>query len=1018
MAHNRIGSRTVLTLRRLSLLLLPPLLFASPLISADLTGHRQITQYVQTYLTDKTGLPQNSVNTIAQTRDGYLWFGTEEGLARYDGLRVTVYDTLHDKTLKDNYIQAIAAARDGSLWVGTRTGLTRFHNGRFETYFTAQSPITSILEAQDGCLWVGSVEGLYSVDNHQVRLYTTRDGLPGNSITSLAEDSAGTLWAGTAKGLASRSAGLNSDLAIGQPAFHRTNLPATPISALGASRDGSLWVAAGHNLLRWKGKILETAPAMPPKARILTLREDSSGILWLGFDHSGVATLRNGQIIRYAARQGLPDNDVTTIFEDRDGHLWIGLFESGVVELRDGSFTSFGEREGLTDNMVWSVLEASDKSIWAGTNSHGLNRIAPDGSVRAYTTRDGLATDTVFALCEASDHTIWIGGEDGSLSHIQNNRVTVFRDPAAKGQRVASILQYPGSSDLLVAYHQVNGLARFTPPGVKPTRPARFLHYNLPGLLNTATIAGNSVWLGTDHAGVSRLDLATGAITSYTTRNGLLTNFAQAVYVDREGVVWAGTSPGGLNRIKNGRITTYSIDQGLFDLTVGGIVEDNGGYLWMTCNKGIYKVSKKELNDYADGRISAIHSIVYSAADGLRSVECNFAADPAVWKSSDGRLWFATVAGIASIDPANSQIQSRTPSLLIEQVSFDHKPLDPGSAITTGPGSGDLEVRFTAPDFVDPQRIRFRYRLLPSDTDWVEVGDRRQAFYTKLPPGKYRFEVQGVIGNANWTDPAPPSSVPSSHVSPGFAQLEIVLKPHFWQTATFRVASAFLVLLLGAAVYRLRVRYLVERNRVLEDRVSKRTAELQLAIQAEEAAHNALREQASRDSLTGLWNRRAIFEMLAGELLRAQRERHCVALLIVDVDHFKLVNDTYGHLIGDCVLQQVAQRIAELARQYDFAGRYGGEEFVIVLSNCSLVDALRRAEEFRLAIAEMPVLTSLGPVSITCSFGVAVSGEKNTSEQLVQDADEALYCAKRAGRNRVHAAPASYVDYPLQPLVH
>ena len=1017
MAHNRIGSRTVSTLRRLPSLLLPPLLFASSLVSAALTGHKEITQYVQTYLTDKTGLPQNSVNTIAQTRDGYLWFGTEEGLARYDGLRVTVYDTIRDKTLKDNYIQAVAAARDGSLWVGTRTGLTRFHNGRFETYFTAQSPITSILEARDGRLWVGSVEGLYSVHNHQVRLYTTRDGLPDNSITSLAEDSAGAIWAGTAKGLASDIASRNADFSSGKPAFHPANLPATPISALAASRDGSLWVATGHNLLRWKDKILETAPAMPSKARIVTLREDTSGILWLGFDHSGVATMRNGQIIRYAARQGLPDDDVTTIFQDREGHLWIGLFESGVVELRDGSFTSFGEREGLSDNMVWSVVEASDKSIWAGTNSHGLNRIAPDGSVRIYTTRDGLATDTVFALCEASDHTIWIGGEDGSLTHIQNNRITVFRDPAAKGQRVASILQYPGSSDLLVAYHQINGLARFTPPGVNPSRPAHFQHYSLPGLLNTATISGNSVWLGTDHAGVSLLDLTTGAITSYTTRNGLLTNFAQAVYVDRDGVVWAGTSPGGLNRIKNGHVTTYSIDQGLFDLTVGGIVEDNDGYLWMTCNKGIYKVSKQELNDYADRRISAIHSIVYSAADGLRSVECNFAADPSVWKSSDGRIWFATVAGIASIDPANSQIQSRTPSLLIEQVSFDRKSLDPGATITTGPGSGNLEIRFTAPDFVDPQRIRFRYRLLPSDTEWVEVGDRRQAFYTKLPPGKYRFEVQGVIGNANWPETTLSQSAANS-IPSGFAQLEIALKPHFWQTATFRVASAFLILLLGAALYRLRVRYLVERNRILEDRVSERTAELQLAIQAEEAAHNALREQASRDSLTGLWNRRSIFEMLAGELLRAQRERHCVALLIADVDHFKLVNDTHGHLIGDTVLQQVAQRIAELARQYDFAGRYGGEEFVIVLSNCSLIDALRRAEEFRLAIAEMPVPTALGPVPITCSFGVAVSRENNTSEQLIQDADEALYCAKRAGRNRVHAAPASHLDYPLQPLVH
>jgi diguanylate cyclase (GGDEF)-like protein len=990
----RTPNRPCAALRQVLAVYFLPLLFLAILTVAPcvaLTGHKQITQYVQTALTDQNGLPQNSVNAIAQTRDGYLWFGTEEGLARYDGLRVTVFDTIHNVALKDNYIQALATSRDGSLWIGTRTGLTRFKDGEFQTYLTAQSPITTVLEAQDGQIWVGSMDGLYSVQpGRGPRLYTTRDGLPGNSIRSIVQAADGILWVGTAHGLAS----LNSKL--DPRVFHLAGLPAESVQALATVPDGSLWIATGHSLFRWNGQRLESVPiaGLPPHARITTLHADVDSGLWIGFDHSGLLVLHNGQVTAYTARQGLPSNDISAIFEDREGHLWIGLFESGAVELRDGSFTTIGHSEGLSDNMTWSVLEARDKSLWVGTNSQGLDHVTPDGAVRVYSTRDGLPGDSIYALFEAPNHSVWIGGEDGALTHLQNNHITVYRDPDNKGQRITTILQYPGGTDLLIGYHETNGLTRFN-----PAHPTQFQHFTVPGLLNTANLAPDgSVWVGTDHAGVSRLNLATGALTSFTSRNGLLTNFAQAIYVDRDGVVWAGTSPGGLNRIKDGHITTYSIEQGLFDLTVGAIVEDNEGNLWMTCNKGIYKVSKKELNDYADGRIRAIHSIVYGAADGLRSVECNFAADPSVWKAADGRLWFATTAGIASIDPAHSRILTRTPPLLIEQVLFRHSwvhlispnSIQSGSQpITVGPGSGDLEIRFTAPDFVAPQRIHFRYRLRGSDADWVDVGDRRQAFYTNLPPGKYFFEVEGAIGDQNW--------------SPQSAMLAIIIQPHFWQTALFRALCAIILMLVATALYRLRVRYYIEHNRTLEDRVNERTAELQLAIHAAEAAHSALSEQASHDSLTGLWNRRSIFEMLAKELHRAQRDQHSLAVLMVDVDHFKLVNDTHGHLSGDTVLQQVAKRIHELTRSYDFAGRYGGEEFVIALSRCSLMDGLERAEEFRHVIASEPIPANPGPLLVTCSIGVAISTPGDSAEDMVRKADEALYAAKRAGRNRVHA---------------
>ncbi|MGD0893857.1 MAG: two-component regulator propeller domain-containing protein [Terracidiphilus sp.] len=952
-------------------------------VSSDaLRSQKAITHFVQTPLTVETGLPESSVAAVAQTRDGYLWFGTQEGLARYDGLRVTVFETANHKTLRDNFIETLAAGHDGSLWVGTRSSLTQLKDGEFHTYFTAQSPINKIYEARDGKVWVGCMDGLYAVEGGNVRLYTTKDGLPANAISSIVEGADGTLWIGTNNGLASLKEGRFRTYGS------RDGLTNDLVRSLAVSSDGSLWIATTSRLVRWKNKLLETVPPsrLPQHDQIASLIEDHHGTLWMGFDHSGIASLRNGEISTYTARQGLPADDVAQIFEDRDGHLWVGMEEGGVVELRDGIFSNIGKQEGLSDDVVWSVLQARDGSLWVGTNSKGLNHIEKDGKVRVYTMRDGLAGDSIFALMESPDGSLWAGSERGALNHLDHGRITVFNDPASAGHRITSILQDP-SGDLWLAFHEVNGLVRF--------HQGSFKHYTVPGLLNTATFAPDgSIWLGTDHAGVSQF--RNGSVITYTTQNGLLTNFAQAVYVDRDGVVWAGTSPGGLNRIKNGHVTTYSIDQGLFDLTVGAIVEDNAGYLWMTCNKGIYKVSKKELNDYADGRVSAIHSTVYGTADGLRSAEANFAADPSVWKGSDGRLWFATIAGIASVDPSHSETTNSVPSPLIESVLFNRRPIRFEHGAIAGPGGGDLEIQFTTPDFVAPRRIQFRYRLQGSDADWVEVGDRRQAFYTKLPPGHYLFEVQGANGAHAW----------NSNV----AQVAIELRPYFWQTTWFKALCVFLFLAAAAAIYSLRVRYLILRNRELEDRVSNRTAQLQDALKLAENAQLALREQATKDDLTKLWNRRSIFDFLDKELLRAKREVLPISVLMADLDHFKIVNDTLGHSTGDQVLVEVATRFASLTRSYDFAGRYGGEEFVIVLPGCSLADGLKRAEDFRRTVAESPVLTDAGPIEVTCSFGVAEDSGTSSAEELIKRADEALYCAKRAGRDRVEAGLGLHTD--------
>jgi diguanylate cyclase (GGDEF)-like protein len=936
--------------------------------------------YVQIALTDKNGLPQNSVNAIAQTPNGYLWFGTEEGLARFDGVHVTVFDSIHYKSLKDNYIEAITAGRDGSLWVGTRSGLVCLKDGVFHEYFTARAPITAIIQSRGGGVWVGSGDGLYFVNGVNVRHFTVADGLPSNSINSILENEDGTLWIGTGKGLVSLKQG--KFRAYG-PSDH---LPGDSVVKICSAGNGKLWIATAGGLVRWNPLSSEATRVkkLPFGARITSLFDGGDGRLWIGFDHSGIASYYNGEITSYNARNELPSNDITQIFQDAEGNLWVGLFEGGAVELRSSRFETIGIREGLSEDMVWSVLEARDGSLWIGTNSKGLNHVDRNGRVRVYGAAEGWPGGSVFALHEAADGSLWVGSEHGELAHLVHDHFTIFRDPAGGDSRVTTILS-DSTGDLLIGFHAVDGLVRF--------HRGQFQHYKVPGLLNTFTIAPDgSIWVGTDHSGVSHLDH--GSIRTYTKSDGLLSDFAQAIYVDREGVAWAGTSPGGLNRIEGGKIITYSIQQGLFDLTVGAIVEDELGNLWMTCNKGIYKVSKKELTDFAHGLISEIHSTVYGIVDGLRSAECNFAADPSVWKSPDGHLWFATTSGVAGVNPANSEVKTSYPKPYIESARFNGKPADLSQGLNTGPGSGNVEIQFTAPDFVAPERIHFRYRLRGFDTEWAESGARREAIYTRVPPGSYVFAVQAADSGSGWGDQS--------------AELKVIVRPFFWQTSWFRAICGVGLLALCYGTYKIRIRFLLERTRKLEERVNQRTVELREAIKVAESAQQALREQAMRDGLTNLWNRRATMEMLENEILRANREGDYFCLLMCDLDHFKAINDTFGHLAGDRVLQEVAARIQHLIRSYDCACRYGGEEFMLVLPGCSLEVGVVRAEELRRAIAVAPFKSGTSYISATWSVGIAEYAPGSSAAETIQKADDALYCAKKLGRNRVECnAPES-----------
>ena len=346
----------------------------------------------------------------------------------------------------------------------------------------------------------------------------------------------------------------------------------------------------------------------------------------------------------------------------------------------------------------------------------------------------------------------------------------------------------------------------------------------------------------------------------------------------------------------------------------------------------------------------------------------------------------ANTARTARVRSAH-RVTQVTPVSLIAQVQFNQRAVSFEHGVTAGPGAGKLEIQFAAPATGASDHLR--YRLFGFDTNWRDADSEREVVYPHLAPGRYEFDFQLTKGSSSG------GSVPEG--------IAITVTAPYWQTGWFRSLCVAVLLLLILALHKLRVRYLLRQARKLEDTVNQAKAELTLAGRIAADAQEALKEQALKDGLTGLWNRKTIFAMLEREVCRAQRDRFPITLVMLDLDHFKNINDTYGHLTGDEVLREAANRLVEAMRSYDFAGRYGGEEFLVVLPSCPPHSGIHRAEDFRRAIAERPVLTTHGLLPVTCSLGVAAYDNTMPPEELIRRADEALYRAKNQGRNCVCA---------------
>ncbi len=786
-----------------SLALLLCLCSVSPAYGA-LDPNKDITQYVHKAWQADAGFPVNSVLAIAQTPDGYIWFGTEEGLVRFDGVQFKVFAKRNTPGLNNDGIFALLLDHNQNLWIGTRGGLSRLSHGRFTSFtFKDGLPSESILalyEDHHGVLWIGTDGGgLVSFQRGKFHTYSQKDGLANNTVFSISGDGEGTLWLGTHNGVSRFSGGRFTTFTT------KDGLGSNEIRATYLDRQGILWVGTsggGLSRLGPDGFTRFTRKDGLSDDSVAALYEDSAGTLWIGTFTGGLDRLSRGRLSTFTNKEGFSGEGAFAFFEDRQNELWVGSVEGGLNVLRDGAFTTISKQEGLSSDIVLPVFQDSSQTLWIGTD-HGLNRWK-DGHVIPFAAEDRLANDEIFSIDEDRQHGIWISTRHG-LTRLKDGKLEQFttKDGLPNGVVVCTFTDRDGN---LWAGSR-GGLSRFD--------GKRFVTYTTQdGLPNNFVLSmyqaeDGALWIGTS-GGLSKLQ--DGRFSSYTTRDGLSNNVIFSITGDADGVLWIATNGGGLNRFKNGNFTSYTTDKGLLNDTICEILDDRLGHLWISSNHGIFAVSKQQLNDVAEGRAQSLTPTVYGVADGLKSPECNGAFQPAGWRMQDGRLCFPTLKGLSIVDPAKLPPEPPVPVPVIESLHAGLSDVPLSHPISLSPGKRQLEFQFTAPDFIAPEKIQFRYMLDGFEKRWVDAGNRRIAFYTNIPPGSYEFKVQACNQRQQCRSAE--------------AGIGLTLQPRFYQTTAFSFLTAGFCSLLLLASHRGRVKHLKAREKRLSLLVEERTREL------------------------------------------------------------------------------------------------------------------------------------------------------------------------------------------------
>lgn len=760
------------------------------------------------------GLPQNTIQCLLQTRDGYLWIGTRFGLLRYDGVQFTTFD----------HATTTAMVSDNCL---------------------------CLAEDDTGCLWVGTVDGLLCRRNRTWSRLTTRDGLCDNRVDSLLASRHGGLWIGTRGGL--------NHLHNGTMKSHLPRTPhlASPVSFpchnevehLAEGQSGRVWFSNGGGVQCFDPNT-SNFTVVARQGLVHAVAFDSEGGLWWS-DADNLHHLPTEQDTIWTTLTPGKNNPVGFIYPAPDGTLWVKTVRDGLARLVDNQFKPVPRLEYVNEQNLLCMLQDREGNLWLGSDFGGLFRFQ-QRRIHTYTTRDGLAGNNVSSLCLAPDGSVWLATDKGISQH-RGGQFTNFAATAHEAyRRKARIVFADRQGEIWGATSSsLEGLSRFVfpegefvrvPLGLGKPINVSTVYEDLTGTLWVGTDRGlcrrsgdswdwvddstinarammqdraDRLWIGT--VGQGLLCRESGRLRAFTEKDGLPSNNVWVIHEDKSGALWLGGDHG-LTRFKDGQFCTLGTRQGLFDNLINHLLEDEEGRFWLSCNRGIFCVRKADLDAVADQKTNFVTCVVYGEADGMESSETNGEAQPAGAKDHSGRLWFPTIKGVVVVDPRAMQDNTNPPPVVIEKVLANEKTafgdcLHSESAIGHSlpgaspgllrfpPGSARvLEIRYTANSFAAPDKVRFRCRLEGYDTHWRDMERTRVTSYTNLKPGDYQFRVIACNNHGLWNETGD--------------SIRFVIEPFFHQTRAFIVLAATLTILAALAIHRLRVRFLARLERL------------------------------------------------------------------------------------------------------------------------------------------------------------------------------------------------------------
>ena len=894
------GSRLCVTF--LFLLLAPPVLHA-------LGAGKPLREYGQQSWQSDSGLPQNTVRAIIQTRDGYLWIGTEAGVVRFDGVEFRVFDTGNTPALHSNFIRALKEDAAGSLWIATSEGLVCERGGAFVAYgqgeglpapvvlglyltraggllaitpsgaaafshgrFAAIAGTESLaladgagLVAEDasGGVWIAGSESVVRVDGNHAG---PRMPLPHvGEIEALAVSASGEVWVGGSSGLVAVSTGQQSRTACSE------GMPSPHVTSLVARADGAMWVGTSKGLaLCLPGQ--SKAQTVLAGSQIERLFLDREGALWIATSE-GIGRYAHGSL-DLAARKPLLTG-VLCIFEDREGSMWFGSDTGGLRVLRDQAFSTMTTEDGLSASLVRAVFEDHAGTLWIGTSGGGLDQLLPEhaGAGREVAPfRGKLPSRVILALAETRDpagtYDLWVGTPEG-LVRVRDGRSRVYTTADGLADDFVRSLYADRDGSLWVGTR--NGLSHFTGGVFRSYSKLDGLGGDLVGAILRSR--AGVLWVGT-LGGLSRMsgDGFVPALARGEQGAGVLEGAITTLLEDSKGALWIGSNGSGLSRLAAGRLTTFPVGRVVarpantlaaetssarvavgLPAAIFGMLEDGRGNLWLSSRTGVDRVSIADLDAYRDNQQGALPVLHYGVADGMRISEASGGGHPAAWRAHDGCLWFATLDGVAVVYPASDLRNLVPPPVAIEQVTLDdqvvpalpHQGQD--KAMEVAPGRARLTIHYAGLSFVAPGKVRYRYMLRGFDKDWIDAGARRTAFYTNVPPGFYSFLVLAANNDGVWS------------VAP--AEVRFHVEPFFYQTAWFYALLACALLGSGYGIYRWRVltveaqyqAVLQERNRIareIHDTLAQGyvavAVQLELAERLLSSSTDAAREQLKR----------------------------------------------------------------------------------------------------------------------------------------------------------------------------